>query len=101
VVGRADGAWWVTMRLDERQRAYWRRNLRLTAWLLGLWFFVSFVVSFFAREVEHILFLGMPLGFYMGAQGAPLTYLLIIWWYARRMNALDRDYGVEDAEDED
>ncbi len=89
------------MRLDERQRAYWRRNLRLTAGLLGLWFFVSFVVSFFAREVEHIPVLGMPLGFYMGAQGAPLTYLLIIWWYARRMNALDRDYGVEDAEGED
>ncbi|MEF8754098.1 MAG: DUF4212 domain-containing protein [Accumulibacter sp.] len=89
------------MRLDERQRAYWRRNLRLTAGLLGLWFFVSFVVSYFAREVEHILVLGMPLGFYMGAQGAPLTYLLIIWWYARRMNALDRDYGVEDAEGED
>ncbi len=89
------------MRLDDRQRAYWRRNLHLTAWLLAVWFFVSFVISYFAREVEHILILGMPLGFYMGAQGAPLTYLLIVWWYARRMNDLDRDYGVEDGEGED
>jgi len=88
------------MQLDDRQRAYWRRNLRLTAWLLGVWFFVSFVVSYFARELEHILILDIPLGFYMGAQGAPLIYLLIVWWYARQMDGLDHDYGVQDADGE-
>ncbi|EXI91586.1 MAG: putative solute:sodium symporter small subunit [Candidatus Accumulibacter sp. BA-94] len=89
------------MQLDDRQRAYWRRNLRLTAWLLGVWFFVSFVISYFAREVEHLLVLDIPFGFYMGAQGAPLIYLLIVWWYARRMDGLDHDYGVQDTDGEE
>ena len=34
----------------------------------------------------------------MGAQGAPLIYVLIIWWYARYMNNLDREYGVSEVD---
>lgn len=78
----------------------WRLNLRMTAFLLAIWFVVTFVVSYFARELAGITLLGFPLGFYMGAQGAPVIYVLIIWWYARYMNNLDRKYGVEDSEGE-
>jgi putative solute:sodium symporter small subunit len=80
---------------------YWRRNLKMTGWLLSLWFVVTFVVSYFARDLAGISVLGFPLGFYMGAQGAPLIYLLIIWWYARYMNHLDQEYGVNDSESDD
>ncbi|EXI90481.1 MAG: putative solute:sodium symporter small subunit [Candidatus Accumulibacter regalis] len=90
------------MRLERKHRDYWRRNLKLTALLLTTWFVVSFVVSFFARELAEITIIGFPLGFYMGAQGAPLIYLVIIGWYARYMNRLDRQYGVREGEaDED
>ncbi|MQM33883.1 DUF4212 domain-containing protein [Accumulibacter sp.] len=90
------------MRLERKHRDYWRRNLKLTALLLATWFVVSFVVSFFARELAEITIIGFPLGFYMGAQGAPLIYLVIIGWYARYMNRLDRQYGVRESEaDED
>ena len=89
------------MKLERKHRDYWRRNLRLTAILLAIWFLVSFVVSYFARDLAAFSFLGFPLGFYMGAQGAPVIYLLIIWWYARQMNELDREYGVDDGETDD
>jgi len=36
----------------------------------------------------------------MGAQGALIVYVVIIWYYARYMNALDREYGVHEGEDE-
>jgi len=86
------------MRLTARHRTYWRRNLSLTATLLGLWFAVTFVASWFARELNAIDLIG-PLGFYMGAQGALIVYVLIIWFYARRMNALDREYDVAEEDD--
>lgn len=89
------------MRLEYRHRDYWRRNLKMTAFLLSIWFAVSFVVSFFARDLADITILGFPLGFYMGAQGGPLIYLVIIWWYARYMNALDRQYGVREGDADD
>ena len=84
------------MRTGRKHRDYWRRNLKMTALLLVVWFVVSFVVSFFARDLAEITIMGFPLGFYMGAQGAPLIYLAIIWWYARYMNKLDREYGVNE-----
>jgi putative solute:sodium symporter small subunit len=83
------------MRLSERHRIHWRRNLRLTAALLCLWFLVSFGVSYFARDLNFDFF-GWPFSFWMGAQGSVLVYLLIIGFYAYRMNRLDAQCGVEE-----
>lgn len=87
------------MKLTAKHREYWRRNLRITTMLLAIWFVVTFVAGWFARELNEIVIIG-PLGFYLGAQGAPLVYLLIIGFYARYMNRLDRRYGVQEGEDE-
>lgn len=84
----------------RRNAAYWRRNLLVTAVLLVIWFVVSFVAAFFARELNEYRFLGFPLGFYMGAQGSLLVYLFIIGFYARFMNRLDEDYGVDTGDEE-
>ena len=81
------------MQLTERQQEYWRRKLVLTAILLAIWFVVTFVVGFYARELSFNFF-GWPFSFYVGAQGALVIYVLIIWYYARRMNQLDQEYGV-------
>lgn len=86
------------MQLTQRHREYWRRTLALTAALLSVWFVVTFVASWFARELNQIELIG-PLGYYMGAQGALIVYVLIIWFYARRMNALDREYQVGEEDD--
>lgn len=65
----------------------------MTFLLLAVWFVVTFVVSYYARELSSISVFGFPLGFYIGAQGALIIYVLIVWFYARYMNALDREYG--------
>lgn len=83
--------------VSERHRRYWRKNLTLTTALLGVWFLVSFVASWYARELNEIDFIG-PLGYYMGAQGALVIYVAIIWLYARTMNRLDDDYGIDEDE---
>ena len=88
------------MQLTERHQEYWRRNLRITAILLVIWFVVTFVCSYFARELNQIVIFGFPLGFYMGAQGALIVYLIIIGYYASYMNRLDKEYGVAEGDDE-
>lgn len=84
------------MQLTERHREYWRKNLAITAILLAIWFVVTYVVGFFARELNTITFFGWPLGFYMGAQGSLIVYVVIIFFYAVRMNKLDKEYGVSE-----
>ncbi|MBA3903284.1 MAG: DUF4212 domain-containing protein [Rhodocyclaceae bacterium] len=88
------------MQLTEKHHEYWQRNLRITAILLFIWFFVTFVIGYFARELSNITVLGFPLPFYMGAQGSLIIYVVIIWFYARYMNKLDMEYGVHEGEDE-
>jgi putative solute:sodium symporter small subunit len=86
------------MQLTEKHHEYWRRNVRITAILLAIWFVVTFVVGFYARELAQITFFGWPFSFYMGAQGALIIYVAIIVFYATYMNKLDKEYDVHEGE---
>jgi putative solute:sodium symporter small subunit len=86
------------MQLSNRQRAYWRRTLRMTALLLLVWFTVTFVPVWFARSLSEVRIFGWPLAFYMVAQGCLIVYVLIVWIYYRRMQQFDIDGGVEEGE---
>lgn len=84
---------------SSRREEYWSRNLRITAILMGVWFFVTYVLAFFARDLNFSFF-GWPFSFYMAAQGALIVYLIIIGFYARYMSQLDREFGVEEEEEQ-
>jgi putative solute:sodium symporter small subunit len=86
------------MELTDRQREYWHKNLAITAILLGIWFVVTFVTGFLSAELNQVTIFGFPLGFYMGAQGSLIVYVVIIFYYARYMNRLDKEYGVAEEE---
>jgi putative solute:sodium symporter small subunit len=85
------------MQVSAKHQAYWSKNLRLTAILLAIWFVATYVVSYFARDLNFNFF-GWPFSFYMGAQGSLVIYVAIIWFYARYMNNLDHEYGVAEEE---
>jgi len=87
------------MSSPPKRAKYWQRNRRMTVALLIIWFVVTFVVSFFAHELSGFRVFGFPFGFYMGAQGALIIYVLIVWYYARYMNALDKEYGAREGQD--
>lgn len=88
------------MEITEKHRQYWSKNLALTGILLAIWFVVTYMVGYYARELNEITFFGFPLAFYMGAQGALIIYVVIIFFYAKRMNKLDKEYGVAEAEEQ-
>jgi putative solute:sodium symporter small subunit len=88
----------MTMQLTERHQEYWGKNLRITGLLLALWFLVTFVLLYFARDLTFSFF-GWPFSFWVAAQGALIIYCLIIWYYARYMNNLDKEYGVAEGEE--
>lgn len=87
------------MQLTQKHKDYWRKNLRVTAFFLAIWFVVSFGLTYFADALTFDFF-GWPFSFYMSAQGALIIYMLIIWLYARYMNRLDQQYGANALEEE-
>jgi len=87
------------MELTESHRQYWQKNLNITAVLMAVWFVVTFVVSFYARDLNFNFF-GWPFSFWMGSQGSLIIYVVIIWFYARYMNQLDQEHGVAEVEED-
>ena len=85
------------MQLTESHRQYWQKNLRVTSVLLAIWFFVTFVIGWFARDLNFSFF-GWPFSFWVASQGALVVYMVIIWYYARAMNRLDQEHGVAEAD---
>ena len=81
------------MQLDN---PYWKKTQGLTAALLVIWGSVTFILSWYADWLNDWQILGFPLGFYMAAQGSLFIFLLLIWFYNRRMRQLDAEYGIDD-----
>ena len=87
------------MQLTESHKQYWSKNVRMTGFLLAIWFIVTFVVGFYARDLNFNFF-GWPFSFWVGAQGALVAYVLIIAYYAHYMNNLDKEYDCAEAEED-
>ena len=79
------------MKISNIQKKYWKRLSIVTYSLLFLWFLVTFVASFFAKELSFNFF-GWPFSFWLGAQGSMIIYLLIVWFYASYVNKLDSEF---------
>lgn len=82
--------------VKERLDAYWKANLRLIFTLLGIWFVVAYVPPLFVWQLNQIVIAGFPLGYYMGSQGSLIVFVVIIFYYAWRMNKMDQEYGLRD-----
>ncbi len=86
------------MQLTEKHNEYWRKNLVYTAILLAVWFVVTFVEAWYARELNTVTFFGFPFAFYMSAQGSLAIYVAIIGIYAYLMGKLDKEYNVDEGD---
>lgn len=81
----------------ESSNAYWRANVRTIWWCIGIWAFVSYGCAILFRPLlSNIKIGGTDLGFWFAQQGSILTFVVLIFFYAWRMNRLDREYGVEE-----
>ena len=82
---------------EENLNNYWRANLGLLAKLLSVWFVVSFGCGILLADwLDQFSFFGFRLGFWFAQQGSLYVFILLIFYYARKMAALDREFNVDD-----
>ena len=83
------------MAQSEAGQAYWKANLRLMALCLVIWFIVSYGFGIILVEPLNAIQLGgYKLGFWFAQQGSIYTFLVLIFFYAFRMNKLDQEHGM-------
>lgn len=71
------------------------RHLWLKGGLLLLWVLVSFVATFFARDLQLLVAGGWPLGYWIAAQGAVLMFIAIVVAYCWAMNRFERQDAAQ------
>ncbi|MEO1910251.1 MAG: DUF4212 domain-containing protein [Paracoccus sp. (in: a-proteobacteria)] len=85
--------------MSDRQssNAYWQANLRIIYGCLIVWALVSYGAAIIFRPLlQSIPVGGTDLGFWFAQQGSILFFIVLIFFYAARMNKLDAEYGVDE-----
>ncbi len=81
----------------EKLEAYWKANTSLIRNLLIVWALVSYVFGIFLVEpLNGIRLGGLPLGFWFAQQGSIYVFVVLIFYYAWKMDHLDRQYDVHE-----
>lgn len=76
---------------------YWRKNIRIMAWLLAVWAFVSYGLGIIlVNPLNTIHIGGFPLGFWFAQQGSIYVFVVLIFVYCALMRKLDREYDVDE-----
>lgn len=82
---------------SEDNNAYWDANVRLIKISLIVWAIVSFGFGIIFRPLlAGIPVGGTDLGFWFAQQGSIIVFLILIFFYAWRMNNLDQEHGVDE-----
>ena len=80
---------------------YWKANLRIIFLCLSIWFVVSFGFGIILVEPLNAISLGgYKLGFWFAQQGSIYIFIALIFYYAKRMSKLDREYDVHEDKDD-
>lgn len=83
--------------MSSQASEYWKANIRLVSILLVIWFVVSYLFGIILVEPLNAIKLGgVKLGFWFAQQGSIYAFLILIFVYAKKMNALDRKFDVHE-----
>lgn len=83
--------------ITDRDREYWRANVRLITICLIIWATVSYGFGILLRPLlMGITIGGTDLGFWFAQQGSILTFLALVFFYSWRMNKLDKEFGLKE-----
>lgn len=80
-----------------QRNSYWQASLRLIMLCLVIWFVVSYGFGILlVDQLNTINFGGFKLGFWFAQQGSIYVFVALIFFYALRMNVIDRQHGVHE-----
>ncbi len=81
---------------NEQANTYWRRNITLVIKLLIIWFIVSYGCGILLVDtLNQIQIGGYKLGFWFAQQGSIYVFIVLVFYYPRRMATLDREFDVD------
>ena len=85
------------MKQDTSSHAYWKATLALLTKILIIWFLVSFGAGILFVDLFNKISLGgYPLGFWFAQQGSIYIFIALIFYYAKKMGDIDRQFDAHE-----
>ena len=84
--------------VSSQQALHWQRTRNLMIVHMVIWFIFSYLVHWFATELNAISFMDFPLGFYMAAQGSLAAFVVQLFIFARQQHKIDVEFGMAETE---
>ena len=76
---------------------YWRANVSILFKCLVVWFVCSYLFGIIlVDQLNAISIGGYQLGFWFAQQGSIYVFLILIFYYVKRMTRLDREFDVDE-----
>jgi putative solute:sodium symporter small subunit len=65
--------------------------------MLGLWLCFAIIIPLFVTVLNRFTmpYLDIPIGFFLGAQGALIAFVIMAFWFARWQDRIDRDHFID------
>ena len=83
--------------MQHDSQGYWKATLGLLTKIMIIWFPVSYGAGIlFAPVLNNIMLGGYPLGFWFAQQGSIYIFIALIFWYAKKMGEIDREFDVHE-----
>lgn len=87
----------VLKKIDKKiADSYFREKTRNMIIYFIVWFIVSFGVVLMAEPLSEITINGFPFHYFMGAQGAVITFIILLFVNAKLDDSIDRKYGIDE-----
>ena len=75
----------------NKETDYWNKNLKILAFLLTIWFLVSFGFGILLSDwLDNLRIGGFKLGFWFAQQGSIYSFIILIFVYVYLMERLDQ-----------
>ncbi|KAB2952998.1 DUF4212 domain-containing protein [Heliorestis acidaminivorans] len=88
-------------KLDKQlANAYYYTRIKHISIYLTIWFIVSFGVVAFADSLTGFSMNGMPFHYFMGAQGALIIFVALLFINAVVSDRVDRSFGIDEEANE-
>ena len=82
---------------NTQASAYWKENLAIIIKIMVVWFVVSFGFGILlVDQLNAITLGGYKLGFWFAQQGSIYVFVVLIFYYAKKIEQLDEKYDVHE-----
>ncbi len=81
--------------------AYFREKTTYMIIYFIIWAIVSYGCVAFAEQLSAFTFNGFPFHYFMGAQGALATFIILLFVNAIVGDRIDKKYGIDESKNEE